>query len=45
VHIAAGRNNDIGGNALSKIHKDVLMTKPTVELDGEKILESGKLLT
>jgi len=44
VHIAVGRNNDIGGNTWSHIHKDILMTKPTVELDGKKILESGKLL-
>jgi len=45
VHIAVGRNNDIGGNTLSKIHKNVLMTKPTVKLEGEKILENEKLLT
>ncbi len=43
LHIAVGRNNDIGGKTWSNIHIDVLMTKPTVELDGQKILENGKL--
>ena len=44
VHIAVGRNNDIGGATLSKIHKDVLMTQPTVILDGEEVLKNGELL-
>jgi leucyl aminopeptidase (aminopeptidase T) len=43
VHMAVGRNNDIGGATWSQIHKDLLMTKPTIELDGEIILENGKI--
>ena len=41
VHIAVGRNNTIGGQTFSKIHNDVLITRPTVELDGERVLENG----
>jgi leucyl aminopeptidase (aminopeptidase T) len=41
VHIAVGRNNDIGGTVLSKIHNDVLMTRPTMEVDGARIIENG----
>ncbi len=44
VHIAVGRNNDIGGATLSKIHKDVLMTQPTVVLNGVEVLKNGELL-
>ncbi len=41
VHICVGRNNDIGGATWSKIHNDLLVTKPTLELDGVRILENG----
>lgn len=44
VHIAAGRNDSIGGANWSRVHKDVLMTKPTVELDGKALLKDGELL-
>ncbi len=43
VHIAVGRNNDIGGATWSRVHNDLLMTKPTLELDGVRILENGNL--
>ncbi len=43
VHIAVGRNNDIGGGTWSRVHNDVLMTQPTVEIDGEKVVENGTL--
>ena len=42
VHIGVGRNNDIGGATFSQIHTDVLVTKPTIVLDGEKIMEQGE---
>lgn len=41
VHIAVGRNDDIGGQTWSRIHNDVLMTQPTVELDNVRIMENG----
>jgi leucyl aminopeptidase (aminopeptidase T) len=42
VHIAVGRNNDIGGKTLSAIHNDLLMTQPSLELDGVRVLEKGR---
>lgn len=42
VHIAVGRNNDIGGKTLSTIHNDLLMTQPSLELDGVGILKNGR---
>jgi aminopeptidase len=41
VHIAVGRNNDIGGNTWSNIHNDVLMTRPTLEVDGVRVIVDG----
>jgi len=44
VHIAIGRNNDIGGQTWSHIHVDGLMSHPTVELDGDFVVKDGVLL-
>jgi len=44
IHIALGRNNDMGGRTWSRIHADGLMDKPTVELDGEVVVNSGILV-
>jgi leucyl aminopeptidase (aminopeptidase T) len=44
VHIAVGRNNDIGGETLSNVHTDVLMTRATVRLDDVCVMENGKLV-
>jgi len=43
VHIAIGRNNDIGGNTWSQIHLDSLISQPTIELDGKCIMQAGVL--
>jgi leucyl aminopeptidase (aminopeptidase T) len=43
VHIAFGDNATIGGNVEADIHLDVIIEKPTVWLDNEKIIEKGKL--
>ena len=43
VHIAVGRNNDIGGETFSRVHQDVLMTRATVMLDDICVIEDGKL--
>lgn len=43
IHIAAGRNNDIGGETFSQIHNDLLLTKSTVWLDDLCVLENGEL--
>jgi leucyl aminopeptidase (aminopeptidase T) len=44
AHFALGRNNDIGGNTLSEIHWDMLMSQATVELDSKVVLKAGKFL-
>jgi len=43
IHIAVGRNNDIGGETFSQIHKDLLLTKSTVWLDKLCVLENGEM--
>lgn len=44
AHIAFGRNNDIGGATWSKTHIDGVMRNATITVDGETILQDGKLL-
>jgi leucyl aminopeptidase (aminopeptidase T) len=44
VHIAIGRNNDIGGKTWSKIHIDGLINRATVKLDGKYVVRDGVLL-
>ncbi len=43
IHIAAGRNNDIGGETFSQIHIDFLLTSATVWFDDLCVLENGEL--
>jgi len=43
LHVAIGRNNDIGGRTWSRIHQDGLMSRPTVEVDNVCILKDGVL--
>ncbi len=43
LHIAIGRNNDIGGDTYSKIHSDLLVYRPTLWLDDFCLIENGKL--
>jgi leucyl aminopeptidase (aminopeptidase T) len=43
IHIATGRNNDIGGETFSQIHIDFLVTKSSVWLDELCVLENGEL--
>jgi len=42
-HFALGNNIHFGGNNKSSIHIDLVYWKPTIELDGEIIMENGKL--
>jgi len=44
VHIAVGRNNDIGGQTWSGVHHDGLINSPTVELDGDVVVRDGELV-
>ena len=43
IHIAVGRNNDIGGKTFSQIHNDLVIRKPTVWLDNQCIVKDGEL--
>jgi leucyl aminopeptidase (aminopeptidase T) len=44
AHIALGRNNDIGGATMSRIHQDVLLDKPTIFIDDQCIMKDGELM-
>jgi len=44
VHLAFGDNHTFGGTVTVPSHLDGLVTAPTVEIDGKRILEAGKLL-
>lgn len=43
VHFAIGDDRTLDGDTQSSIHLDGLVRKPTVDLDGERILETGDL--
>jgi len=44
IHIAFGDNKSMGGSVRIASHLDGLVTRPSVWLDEEKIMEDGKLL-
>lgn len=43
VHFALG-NSVVGGTVKSPVHIDLLLLKPTVEVDGRRIVEAGKVV-
>ncbi|MER3456255.1 MAG: leucyl aminopeptidase [candidate division GAL15 bacterium] len=44
VHVAVGDNHVIGGHVTSELHLDGLLLRPTVTLDGQVVVEDGRLL-
>lgn len=42
-HVAFGEARNVGGTHAAEIHKDGLIKKPTVWLDGKPFIENGKL--
>ncbi|MDR7554927.1 MAG: aminopeptidase [Armatimonadota bacterium] len=44
VHVAIGDNHVIGGTVTSELHLDGLLLRPTVELDGQVVVQEGQLL-
>jgi len=44
VHVAIGNNMSMGGVVDVPVHLDGIILAPTLEIDGRKILEAGKLL-
>jgi 2,5-dihydroxypyridine 5,6-dioxygenase len=43
IHIGTGTNLALGGNIKTKSHYDLIMAKPTLEIDGRLLLEHGEL--
>ncbi|MBW2995893.1 aminopeptidase [Candidatus Woesearchaeota archaeon] len=43
-HIALGKNSSFGGKVDVPIHLDGILFKPTIYVDGVKIIEDGKIL-
>lgn len=44
VHIAIGDNHVLGGSVRSSIHLDGMLLNPTVEFDGELVIDAGRLV-
>ena len=44
IHLAFGTSAGMGGVNLAGVHIDCMVLRPTVELDGERVLEDGRLL-
>lgn len=44
AHIGFGLNKDVGGTLDSNIHYDCIFSCPTIEVDGERIIENGNYL-
>jgi leucyl aminopeptidase (aminopeptidase T) len=44
VHVAIGDNHVIGGTVTSELHLDGLLLTPTVDLDGQIVVQDGRLL-
>jgi aminopeptidase len=44
IHIALGNNMSMGGTIDVPVHLDGIVKSPTVELDGKRIMDRGKLL-
>ena len=43
AHLAFGTNATFGGRNVSTVHIDGIMLEPTVELDGQRLLDRGRL--
>lgn len=44
IHIAVGTSAAFGGKVRTQLHLDMMIRQPTLELDGKKIIDNGKLL-
>jgi leucyl aminopeptidase (aminopeptidase T) len=42
VHVAFGASAGIGGSVSVPVHLDVVILEPTLEVDGERVLDSGR---
>ena len=44
IHLAFGSSAGMGGVNVASVHIDCVVLHPTVELDGERVLDDGRLL-
>lgn len=44
AHVAFGASKAIGGTVQTEVHLDCVMLEPTVEVDGETIVQAGRLI-
>lgn len=44
IHVGLGTNADVGGDIQSKLHMDGVIAKPTLEIDGETVINNGDIL-
>lgn len=44
LHFGAGDNRGFGGKTASKYHLDIIIKEPDLEVDGEKILDKGRVI-
>ena len=44
AHVAFGASAAIGGTVQVPVHLDCVITRPTIEVDGEPIVRDGELL-
>ena len=43
AHIGIGTNITLGGNIKAAIHYDLLLWRPTLQLDGQIVIDEGNL--
>lgn len=43
IHIGTGTNITLGGTVKARSHYDLIMARPTLELDGEVVIQDGQL--
>lgn len=43
-HMAVGTNADFGGTVKAKVHMDGLMRRPTIHIDGELVVDAGRIV-
>jgi leucyl aminopeptidase (aminopeptidase T) len=43
AHLAFGTNSSFGGTNVSAVHIDGMLLKPTIELDGRRLMKNGEL--
>jgi len=43
-HVAFGSNFDFGGTVKADVHWDIVLLKPTIHFDNNKIMDGGELL-